>query len=269
MENPPPNDLNANLPEDEPVQSEHAPIMLGFAPAMLNIPNNNNGWIEEDDEEEIEAEEDDEEEIEAEDDNEMDVKVDDDENDAEIIHPYEEADPLNRSPLNAPARDLSPLSLILPYAEFFPLDLWEMIRTLFTPSFDDDLTALDSTLREQIQEMKKLMAELNEQWESKIRDQLPPKKRYRETPYDPSTDTTPRPWRDDPYVMARDAAAIVPTKEDDEDPAVPSDPQIMPPRRAQPLTQAAIDKLIKQRVDTAIAVERERVRNARPAEGPA
>ncbi|GJX20429.1 hypothetical protein Tco_0223106 [Tanacetum coccineum] len=85
--------LYANLPEDEPVQSEHAPIMLGFAPAMLNIQNNNNGWIEEDDEEEIEAEEDDEEEIEAEDDNEMDVKVDDDENDAEIIHPYEEADP--------------------------------------------------------------------------------------------------------------------------------------------------------------------------------
>ncbi|GKF01932.1 hypothetical protein Tco_0028855 [Tanacetum coccineum] len=32
-------------------------------------------------------------------------------------------------------------------------------------SFDDDLTALDSTLREQIQEMKKLMAELNEQFQ--------------------------------------------------------------------------------------------------------
>nr|GEU70397.1 hypothetical protein [Tanacetum cinerariifolium] len=45
MENPPPNDLNANLPEDEPVQPEHAPAMLGFTPVMLNIPNNN-GWIE-------------------------------------------------------------------------------------------------------------------------------------------------------------------------------------------------------------------------------
>ncbi|GJT20490.1 hypothetical protein Tco_0890427 [Tanacetum coccineum] len=32
-------------------------------------------------------------------------------------------------------------------------------------SFDDDLTALDSTLREKIQEMKKLMAELNEQFQ--------------------------------------------------------------------------------------------------------
>nr|GEZ97505.1 hypothetical protein [Tanacetum cinerariifolium] len=46
MANPPPNDLNVNLPEDEPVQPEHAPAMLGFAPAMLNIPNNNNEWIE-------------------------------------------------------------------------------------------------------------------------------------------------------------------------------------------------------------------------------
>ncbi|GJT51247.1 hypothetical protein Tco_0977404 [Tanacetum coccineum] len=63
MANPPPNDLNANLPEDEPVQTEYAPIMLGFAPAMLNILNNNNGWIEEDDEEDMEAEEEDEEEM--------------------------------------------------------------------------------------------------------------------------------------------------------------------------------------------------------------
>nr|GEY72996.1 hypothetical protein [Tanacetum cinerariifolium] len=46
MANPPPNDLNANLPEDEPVQPEHAHAMLRFVPAMLNIPNNNNGWIE-------------------------------------------------------------------------------------------------------------------------------------------------------------------------------------------------------------------------------
>ncbi|GJR46691.1 hypothetical protein Tco_1008840 [Tanacetum coccineum] len=119
--------------------------MHGFAPAMLNIPNNNNGWIEEDDEEEMEAEEDDEEEMEVEEDDEEEIEVEDndDENDAEIIYPYKEADPLNRPPpspetaeqefMNALASDLLPLSLILPYAEFIPLDLWEMIRTLFTP----------------------------------------------------------------------------------------------------------------------------------------
>ncbi|GKA68138.1 putative reverse transcriptase domain-containing protein [Tanacetum coccineum] len=70
MANPPLNDFNANLAEDEP--------------------------IEEDNEEEMEAEEDDEEEMEAKDDGEMDVEVNDDENEAEIINPYEEVDPLNR-----------------------------------------------------------------------------------------------------------------------------------------------------------------------------
>ncbi|GJT75430.1 hypothetical protein Tco_1042155 [Tanacetum coccineum] len=126
-------------------------------------------------------------------------------------------------------------------------------------SFDDDLTAIDSTLMEQIQEMKKLMIELNEQfqqiqerdlrvenemprirlrvaeekdedkhmeaeyyknhftrmswyyddlsgWEYRIRNQLPLKRRYKEMLYDPSTNTTSRPRRDDPYVMVRDNA---------------------------------------------------------------
>ncbi|GKD05864.1 hypothetical protein Tco_1180838, partial [Tanacetum coccineum] len=78
-----------------------------------------------------------------------------------------------------------------------------------------------------------------------------------------------------------DVVSVIPTRDDDENPAVPSDPQlpqlrgsprdhqIMPPRRAQPLTQAAINRLIQQRVDAAIATERERVRNEGPAQGPA
>ncbi|GJT88901.1 putative reverse transcriptase domain-containing protein [Tanacetum coccineum] len=97
-------------------------------------------------------------------------------------------------------------------------------------SFDDDLTALDSTFREQIQEMKKLMAGLNKQFQqiqerdlrakkemlrirlraaeekAKLRNQLPLKRRYRETPYDPFTNTTSHPRRVDPYVMVRDNA---------------------------------------------------------------
>ncbi|GJT20491.1 putative reverse transcriptase domain-containing protein [Tanacetum coccineum] len=39
-----------------------------------------------------------------------------------------------------------------------------------------------------------------------MRDQLPPKKRYRDTPYGPSTDTTLGLRTDDPYVMVRDNA---------------------------------------------------------------
>ncbi|GKA79636.1 hypothetical protein Tco_0786232, partial [Tanacetum coccineum] len=67
-------------PEPEP-EPEFAP----FAQAALD---NMNGWLEEDDEDEMEVEEDDE----------MDVEIEDDVDDAEIIHPYEEADPLNRPP---------------------------------------------------------------------------------------------------------------------------------------------------------------------------
>ncbi|GKF01931.1 hypothetical protein Tco_0028854, partial [Tanacetum coccineum] len=73
---------------------EQAPA--GFAPQWISWhdPNNNNGWIEEDDEEEVEAKEEDEEEIEVEEDEDMEVE----DNDDEIIHPYKEADPLNRPP---------------------------------------------------------------------------------------------------------------------------------------------------------------------------
>nr|GEV34784.1 hypothetical protein [Tanacetum cinerariifolium] len=56
------------------------------------------GWLIEEDEEEVEAEEEDEEEREAEEDDDMKVDDNEDENDAEIIHRYEEANPLNRPP---------------------------------------------------------------------------------------------------------------------------------------------------------------------------
>ncbi|GJX10733.1 putative reverse transcriptase domain-containing protein [Tanacetum coccineum] len=237
--------------------------------------------------------------MEVEEDEDTEVEDNDDENDAEIIHPYEEVDPLNRPPpspetaerefMNAPISQ-STLQPIPPIRQFtgtfyvgegssatvfnpalckvYPLDLWFRVegssferlrRDMRMDSFDDDLTALDSTLREQIQEMKKLMAELNKQfqqiqerdlraknemlrirlraakeraeykhmeaeyyknhwarvswyfddlsgWEYRLRNQLPLKRRYRETPYDPSTNTTSRPRCDDPYVMVRDNA---------------------------------------------------------------
>ncbi|GKF90934.1 hypothetical protein Tco_0274635 [Tanacetum coccineum] len=43
-------------------------------------------------------------------------------------------------------------------------------------------------------------------WEYRLRNQLPLKRRYKEMPYDPSTNTTFRPRRVDPYVMVRDNA---------------------------------------------------------------
>nr|GEU50659.1 hypothetical protein [Tanacetum cinerariifolium] len=81
MENPLPNH-DVNLPDDEQVQPEPIPALLGFAPAVLDIPNNNNRWIEEEPEEDPEIEEEEEEEEE-----EMDIE--DKMDDPEIIDPYE------------------------------------------------------------------------------------------------------------------------------------------------------------------------------------
>ncbi|GJU89242.1 hypothetical protein Tco_1301665 [Tanacetum coccineum] len=128
------------------------------------------------------------------------------------------------------------------YSRFKTLtkQMWDMFRVesssskrlegndMRMDSFDDDLIALDSTFREQIQEMKKLMVGLNEQFQKIQERDLRAKnemlrimlraanekakynhmeaKRYRETPYDPSTNTTSHPRHVDPYVMVRDNA---------------------------------------------------------------
>nr|GEV56371.1 hypothetical protein [Tanacetum cinerariifolium] len=78
MANPLPNHV-VNLPGDEQVKPEPAPTLLGFALAVLDIPNNNNGWIQEDPEEDSKIKEEEEEEME----------IEDEMNDPEIINPYE------------------------------------------------------------------------------------------------------------------------------------------------------------------------------------
>ncbi|GJT88902.1 putative reverse transcriptase domain-containing protein [Tanacetum coccineum] len=267
MANLPPPNNDLNVPEDEHAPTpEHAPIApnhvhiqpsdylandeahpeeekepipeqapAGFAPQWIGRhgPNNNNGWIEEDDEDKVEAKEEDEEEMKDEEDEEMEAEDNDGENDdAEVYNLYEEADPLNRPPPSPEIAEVNTLTK----------QMWDRFRVeslssrrlernnMRIDSFDDDLTALDSTFREQIQEMKKLMAGLNEQFQqiqerdlraknemlrirlrateekAKLRNQLPLKRRYRETPYDPSTNTTSHPRRVDPYVMVRDNA---------------------------------------------------------------
>nr|GEV61790.1 putative reverse transcriptase domain-containing protein [Tanacetum cinerariifolium] len=70
-----------NFPINEQVQPEPIPALLGFAPTVLDIPNNNNGWIEEEPEEDAEMEEDEEEEEEE-------MEIEDEMNDPEIINPY-------------------------------------------------------------------------------------------------------------------------------------------------------------------------------------
>nr|GEV69158.1 hypothetical protein [Tanacetum cinerariifolium] len=315
MVNLPPPINDPNILEDEhALASEHAPIAPNPAPIQPNDylveeegdPEEKLEKEEEpvpeqapaapDDEEEEEAEAEDEEEMDAEEDEDMEIEDNEDENDAEIIQPYKEVNPLNRPPpspetaeqefMNAPVSQstLQPLPPIWQFAGTFyvgqgssatvlnltlskvyapgPMindlrSLYAMVKTLTNQmwdrykvesssskrlekndmrmdSFDDDLTALDSTLRKQIQEMKKIKLRAAEEkveyklieveyyknhfarvswhyndlsgWEYEIRDRLPLKRRYKERPYDPSTNTTFRPQRDDSYVMVRDNA---------------------------------------------------------------
>nr|GEV42155.1 hypothetical protein [Tanacetum cinerariifolium] len=77
MENVPPPNNNPNVPEEEPILDQAPAALIGFVPQ----------YEEEDPEEEHEKEE-----IEDED------MVNDKEDDAEVINPYEEADPHNRPP---------------------------------------------------------------------------------------------------------------------------------------------------------------------------
>ncbi|GKE57582.1 hypothetical protein Tco_1496767 [Tanacetum coccineum] len=263
---PPNNDLN--VPEDVRVPApKHAPIAPNPAPIQPN------DYLA-DDEEDLEEEEEPIPEQAPAAPVGFEIEDNDDENDAEIIHLYEEADPLNRPPpsletaeqefMNAPVSQstLRPLPPIRQFTgtfyvgegssatvfnpalcKVYPLDLWYRVESssfkrlerndMRMDSFGDDLTALDSTLREQIQEMlraamekakyKHMEAEYYKNhfacvswyyddlsgWEYRIRNQLPLKRRYRETPYDPSTNTTSRPRRDDMYVMVRDNAVRV------------------------------------------------------------
>ncbi|GJY36973.1 hypothetical protein Tco_0422351 [Tanacetum coccineum] len=95
---PPPNHV-VGLLEDEPVHPESAPIVPKHAPVQPE------GYLsdveeEEDPEEEpkdwLVGDDNEEEEVDEMEDDEMDV--DNDEDDVEVVHPYEEADPLNRPP---------------------------------------------------------------------------------------------------------------------------------------------------------------------------
>ncbi|GJT01099.1 hypothetical protein Tco_0822268 [Tanacetum coccineum] len=127
------------------------------------------------------------------------------------------------------------------------------------------------------------------QWSFEVQWHLHPFRHYRERPYvaptapvahvdhadpdDPSPRPTRRPRHDDPYVMVRDAA----TRNEGDDTATTSDPQpsqppgsphyhlIMPPRA---MTQAAIEKLVSDRVAAALAQDRATRGNTNGAGGP-
>nr|GEV15575.1 reverse transcriptase domain-containing protein [Tanacetum cinerariifolium] len=135
MGNAPPNDTNVDafaiVPA--PVNLDHVPAQPvglgdGFAPHWIgdNIPNNQNGWIEKDAEEEEEDPEEEEKDPEEEkEDPEEDPKGDDDvmemDDEAEVIDPYMDDGSNNPPPLNSEDEETPPTSPIIPDADGQPI----------------------------------------------------------------------------------------------------------------------------------------------------
>nr|GEY71637.1 reverse transcriptase domain-containing protein [Tanacetum cinerariifolium] len=129
MENVPPNDPNVDAPAiiPAPVNPDHAPaqpegLRNGFAPHWIgdNLPNNQNGWIEEDvEEEEEDPEEDPKKDPKEEPEDDDDVMEMDDE--AEVIDPYMDDGSNNPPPPNSEDEETPPTSPVIPDADGQPI----------------------------------------------------------------------------------------------------------------------------------------------------
>nr|GFA41409.1 hypothetical protein [Tanacetum cinerariifolium] len=257
MENPPPLNHVADLHEDEPVHLEHAPLLEEY-----------------DDEDEMEAGE-------AE---EVDVEIDDDADDAEVIHPYKEVDPLNRPPPDSSAKHeaVAAAPAHAAHATLQPL-------LLFAGPLGMNMGALHSKVKTMARQMKDRKEEdvraENRELREMLRNALARVEyhhetaeyhRYRFARVSLHYDHLSR-WESgigSVYLETRSTerdADVDPVRDDDDDSAAPRDPQpsqplislyeyswrfslccdrIMPPKK---MTQAAIKKLISDRVAAAIA----------------
>nr|GEY16335.1 hypothetical protein [Tanacetum cinerariifolium] len=156
--------------------------------------------------------------MDVEDDEEMDVD-DDGMDDPEVIHPYEEADPLNRPPLDF---DYEPEAVAAPVSALGPLGknidaLHSMVETLTRQMKD-----------RQFQEMKEKDARVENKVLNEIKRELSIIVRVPKIPYDLVTDPPMRAGLDDLYVMARDATNN--PARDDDDSVAPEDPQPSKPK---------------------------------------
>nr|GEU73074.1 putative reverse transcriptase domain-containing protein [Tanacetum cinerariifolium] len=240
-----------DLLEDVPIHPEHAPIILEHAPVQPE------GYLKDDKEEEVDEMEDDV------------MDVDNDEDDVEVVHPYEKADPLNPPPLdldeeNVFARVITPVtSSTLQTLPLIRCNM-EVLRSKGDRrmnGFDYDLSARDSELKEQILNHSKMV----------VREHLPHEMHYHEIPYDLAANPARKIRLDDPYVTARDATTTS-ARDDGDDVATQRDPQPSKPRGSprdskimslKKITQAAIDKLVVDKVAKAIALDHATRGNAR------
>ncbi|GKC21336.1 hypothetical protein Tco_1023486, partial [Tanacetum coccineum] len=246
--------------------------MDGFAPHPLPQPEGNmNGWLIGYDDEELEedgvGDDDDDEELEEDgvgddDDEEMEMDENDednggnnDEDDAEVINPYEEVDPLNRPPLTSdeesefappvvPIADANdePVPPVIQFGGNYHVRESSSTRTLLAgngwvhapglmgcnlESVHRGVTRLDRQMFDRYKTEKRMAKKFKEAEFSMNRNE------YDITALD-TTEEPPihhafAPRTDDPYAMVRDAA-IAAREDDDDDITAPRDSQPFKPR---------------------------------------
>ncbi|GJX98710.1 putative reverse transcriptase domain-containing protein [Tanacetum coccineum] len=291
-------------PEEEPIKQivPEQNNMDGFALHMNPQPAGNiNGWLTEDDDEEVEEDG-----VDYEDDEEMEMDeededdgVNDNEDEAEVINAYEEVDPLNRPPpasdketkfappvvpvVDADDEPIPPVFALGPKTsdlesvqgrtkklEKQMFDRYKTERKMAKKFKEDefrmnrheyDITALDTAVRENRSDHSKM-----KKFVLGLSRQFKELKEQNQSPI--YTASTPR--TDNPYVMVRDAAMAA--REDDDD-------DITPPRDHNPLSHvdlyvthsrmsaAAISKLVADEVAKALEADRATRTNPNVARG--
>ncbi|GJS04120.1 hypothetical protein Tco_0320628 [Tanacetum coccineum] len=260
MANLPPPNNDPNVPEEEPIPEQAPAALVGFAPQWIGgqIPNNNNGWLEEDDEEDPEEDDDeDPEEDEVDEDDEEDPEEDDDEEpeedevgdgeeeemeiDDEVDNP-KKALLEGNSKVFAPGPKPSDLMTIHRRTTKLEKQMFERYNTeiKIKEKFKEDDLRMNCHELDVITKYSKIMrlveglskkinelkfqcsrAECLSQWEAWVRPCIPERLRFQEEPPIPSAFA---PRADDLYVMARDAAMAA-QEDDDDDAAAAKDPQ--------------------------------------------
>nr|GFB88178.1 putative reverse transcriptase domain-containing protein [Tanacetum cinerariifolium] len=158
---------------------------VGVAPQWIGeqIPNNNNGCLEEEPEEEEEEEE-------------NEAMEDDDEDDAEVINPYEEADPHNRPP---PASD-EETEFALPVVQIVDVDNIPIPPVV---QFGNFYVGESSSSKDLLEGNDKVCVPGPMPYDLRSVHRGVKSLRFQE---EPSIHIAPVPHADDPYVMVRDVA---------------------------------------------------------------
>ncbi|GJY13972.1 hypothetical protein Tco_0383281 [Tanacetum coccineum] len=200
-------------PEEEPIPKQAPAALVGFAPQWIGgqIPYNNNGWLEEDDEKDPEeGDDEDPEEDEVDEDDEEDPEEDDD------------VDPDEDEVESPSSRALLDGNSVVFAAGPKPSDLMT-IHSITTKLEKQMFERLVEGLSNQINELKLQCSRAKRlsQWEVWVRPCIPERLRFQEEPLIPLAFA---PRADDLYVMARDAAMAA-QEEDDDDVVAAKDPQ--------------------------------------------